>query len=495
MVMGFVTVVVSFVAFVVAVCAVVARMFRVSPYYDYFICHHKMDAQAQARLLKIQLQTKTGRSVFVDSDDLAELDGLFDTVKTRVGTLVAYATRELLMRPWCAGEITTALFNRVGIVFVVTPSFVAPTEEHIENIASYVDWCGLSFAQYGISDADVMNAFRQVIDPDGPARHVYLDATISSGARMDAAVSGVINQAMLPRIGSLKFVVRTASMLTWQGSDNANRESGRRSDYRAAIADGANYVLVLSLPSDDEASAAAGVLMSNIQAEVFGFASGGAIHVGTEPKEMSELQDMVETAKAVLILLSPRSLTSQYLLRAIAGSMPTAPTRGKAAQHAVVPIALPGFVFPGNDFYSDRFWKVWPDAPESAAGRVSDFFKSIAVQLSTGASEQVLATQSRLVLARVAVGATTDSGREVTPKSSTATSAQLMSSPSLATAKTTSISSSKSPGSPTLSGRACRNEEAVPFQAQHTMSSSPRMATLFNAEDEIDEVCWKTDAV
>ena len=36
-------------------------------------------------------------------------DSLFDTVKSQVEHLVVYLTREVLTRPWCAGEIATSV--------------------------------------------------------------------------------------------------------------------------------------------------------------------------------------------------------------------------------------------------------------------------------------------------------------------------------------------------------------------------------------------------
>ena len=43
--------------------------------------HHKKDAAAQARALKLLLQQRKSQlTVFIDSDDLKELDDLFDLV-------------------------------------------------------------------------------------------------------------------------------------------------------------------------------------------------------------------------------------------------------------------------------------------------------------------------------------------------------------------------------------------------------------------------------
>jgi hypothetical protein len=123
--------------------------FKPSPQYAYFICHHKAGAQAQARLLKLMLTANTGKSVFIDSDDLKELDSLFDIVKVSVKHLVVYLTRETLSRPWCAGEIVTALAWSKELTAVVTPSFVPPSEEQLADPDSFLDLSSCSLAPYG----------------------------------------------------------------------------------------------------------------------------------------------------------------------------------------------------------------------------------------------------------------------------------------------------------------------------------------------------------
>ena len=53
--------------------------------FGHFVCHHKAGAGCYARLLKLGLLAARGgnksRSVFIDCDDLRDLDKLFDYVK------------------------------------------------------------------------------------------------------------------------------------------------------------------------------------------------------------------------------------------------------------------------------------------------------------------------------------------------------------------------------------------------------------------------------
>jgi hypothetical protein len=85
--------------------------------YNFYLCHHKDSAGAVARLVKVQLEARLPKGgVFLDSDSLETLDTLFDIVKTQVETFVVLATRSVLTRPWCAGEICIANDNEIRTV-------------------------------------------------------------------------------------------------------------------------------------------------------------------------------------------------------------------------------------------------------------------------------------------------------------------------------------------------------------------------------------------
>ena len=47
-----------------------------SPFYQWFICHHKADAAGQARYLQLLLTEQTWYTCFIDSDHLIHLDDL-----------------------------------------------------------------------------------------------------------------------------------------------------------------------------------------------------------------------------------------------------------------------------------------------------------------------------------------------------------------------------------------------------------------------------------
>eukprot|EP00931_Biecheleriopsis_adriatica_P013512 TRINITY_DN11493_c0_g1_i1.p1 TRINITY_DN11493_c0_g1~~TRINITY_DN11493_c0_g1_i1.p1 ORF type:complete len:1561 (-),score=304.57 TRINITY_DN11493_c0_g1_i1:276-4292(-) len=108
--------------------------------FQFFLCHHKAGAGSFCRLLKMQLQTTPGirGNVFIDSDDLRNLDMLFDYVGSQSETIVVLASKELFFRPWCMGELVTAKANGVKLIKVVFPDFVPYSKDFIDHYAEHV---------------------------------------------------------------------------------------------------------------------------------------------------------------------------------------------------------------------------------------------------------------------------------------------------------------------------------------------------------------------
>ena len=65
-------------------------------------------------------------------------------------TLVVICTSEILSRPWCVGEMTTARLHGVDTILVVLPDFTWPTEDFITLHASHVPGV-FGLAKFGIS--------------------------------------------------------------------------------------------------------------------------------------------------------------------------------------------------------------------------------------------------------------------------------------------------------------------------------------------------------
>ena len=67
--------------------------------------------------------------MFIDVDDLKDLDDLFEIVGKDTATVVALSSAQLLYRPWCVGELVTAWNEDVPIVRVTLPDFIPPPSE------------------------------------------------------------------------------------------------------------------------------------------------------------------------------------------------------------------------------------------------------------------------------------------------------------------------------------------------------------------------------
>ena len=97
--------------------------------FQFFLCHHKVGGGAFCRLLKVRLLShgQVSSDVFLDSDNLQDLSLLFAIVGEKTETLVVLCTKEILYRPWCVGEMTTARLHNVDTILVIFPDFDDPT--------------------------------------------------------------------------------------------------------------------------------------------------------------------------------------------------------------------------------------------------------------------------------------------------------------------------------------------------------------------------------
>ena len=119
--------------------------------FQYFLCHHKVGGGAFCRLLKMRLMShrQVARDVFLDSDNLQDLSLLFGIVGEKTETLVVLCTKEILYRPWCVGEMTTARLHDVDTILVMFPDFENPSRTFIDNFEGVE---GVqSLAPFGIS--------------------------------------------------------------------------------------------------------------------------------------------------------------------------------------------------------------------------------------------------------------------------------------------------------------------------------------------------------
>ena len=84
--------------------------------------------------------------IYLDSDNLKNLEELFDTVRSHTRNLVVLATPAVFQRPWCAGEITCAYSSRIPVFLV---NFVNGGQEEEEANPSRLkvnDMCSCSYS-------------------------------------------------------------------------------------------------------------------------------------------------------------------------------------------------------------------------------------------------------------------------------------------------------------------------------------------------------------
>jgi hypothetical protein len=134
--------------------------------FSHFICHHKGGAGSFARLLKVVLQEKLGakKRVFIDCDDLQDIGMLFEYVGSQSETIVVLMSKELLLRPWCIGELVTAHLKckESQVATVRFPDFDIPKDKVIEDYGALVDISCL--APYGLDLAMVQSMLRWICD-------------------------------------------------------------------------------------------------------------------------------------------------------------------------------------------------------------------------------------------------------------------------------------------------------------------------------------------
>ena len=157
--------------------------FRPAVQFGVFLCHHKGGAGSLCRLMKLLIARHTSTRVFLDCDQLENLDLLFDIVRESTKSVVVVLTPELLRRVWCAGEITTAWKNKITTVPLVCDGFRPLSEEAQKLIPSL--WTPQQrqiLANFGV-EIDAVNRAYEWIQHElegivmprfGPARHLAL---------------------------------------------------------------------------------------------------------------------------------------------------------------------------------------------------------------------------------------------------------------------------------------------------------------------------------
>jgi len=382
--------------------------------FEFFICHCKSEAAAQARYLKILMhQMRNGIEIFIDSDNLHDLNELFSIVQTGVRTLLVYLTASTLRRPWCAGEIVTAFEANLRVAPVQTPTFAAPTDMDLRNIEKYLanaHSCNLQ--DYGIEDEDVVTAFSKLLS----TTVFQLKSGLLGTQRFCTLVAEVLYRGMQSPAGFAEleiahpspFIRHSASQHGSSGSAASPRSifthGGEGIHTRRRLSEAPMVSLLIStLHGSDESTAVGGILKAALAERVY-----AEMNYTVELSE--DLDDTAEEAAyrigsglaiAVLVVLSEGSLASAQQVASI--------IQAWQSRVGLIPIATPGFQYPELSFFEVALpqllqadEEIAAEGEERAVEAVRGFFRLIAVYFPTNASSQVLLTQGDAVLARLA---------------------------------------------------------------------------------------------
>jgi len=284
-------------------------LFKKKPF-QYFLCHHKGGCGSFARLMKMQLNenAKVSEDVFLDSDDLQDLNRLFDVVREDLSTLVVLCTKEILMRPWCAGEITTARMNNIPVVLVVFPDFTFPDDEIINNYGTIVPGCA-SLAPHGINEDDVQESLRWV--KTNPT--ITFASDVSMGAVEDL----------------VKVVVTNA----------ATKGSNVSIDVKRQLGAGPNKVVILADLAYSEASSTAYVLEKLLLPHM---------HHQSDlmPRVLPETEDLPSTVSHVILICSRGCFRNANVVRML--------LQASNLGACVIPVVSEeAFRFPTEPFFAD----------------------------------------------------------------------------------------------------------------------------------------------
>ncbi|CAK0794674.1 unnamed protein product [Prorocentrum cordatum] len=336
--------------------------------FDFFLCHHKLAAGSCARLLKVQLCSRGGsrRRVFLDCDDLKDLETLFDTVANRVQVFVTLCTKELFLRPWCMGEVITAHHCKLQTVKLVFPDFTEPDEAYIfEYEDSSKDLSVLT--GYGYSIEDVRVALRWV-----PQITSY---------SIPSAITSVSMEEIADR---LEDCIISHSPSGTRGSPRG--PSGRAN--RASI--GGNSTWIIHDESSLEAGATAAVMAHLLMVSF--------VHIPFEiPQVLLGGRDVPDSATKLIILCTSNVLQQPSILKHF--------ERGIDLDVCFYPvIGDEGFRFPGASFKKDtmKLAAAILDDPDEVLSAVLAMFKAIAGSfLASSSSATVLANQAAELARRV----------------------------------------------------------------------------------------------
>jgi len=278
-----------------------------------FLSHHKAGCAVGARLMKFELTQRCKASVFLDSDELDNLENVLDIVRSMSKTFVILHTAEILWRPWCAGEISMAYLCKIPSILVAYDDYVEPTNEELtlEGLSSkwtHEAWAAVSVQ--GVTLQHVLDAYFLIRD----ARKIKMErlgCSMLTGQEHGNAMSQVAAGVM----GKASYASPAAPAVPV-----ANNQELLRAE-----------VVVLGDNADGEAVSTVQVLTKMIREQM-----------QTDVMELFDARDVgaLMHPKCVVASWTPGALTS------VSFAFPLIKARRSWNQAPVVTVQAPTFVFP-----------------------------------------------------------------------------------------------------------------------------------------------------
>eukprot|EP00930_Biecheleria_cincta_P035797 TRINITY_DN2459_c0_g1_i4.p1 TRINITY_DN2459_c0_g1~~TRINITY_DN2459_c0_g1_i4.p1 ORF type:complete len:1420 (-),score=174.31 TRINITY_DN2459_c0_g1_i4:106-3750(-) len=353
--------------------------------FRFFLCHHKAAAGAFARLLKLDLTELCPKSlqcrhqeVFLDSDDLTSLELLFDYVGSRSEQVVVLMTKEILLRPWCIGELVTAHLHqpRVKIMPVFWPDFTRPDDGFISRYTSHVDCSCL--VPHNITTRMIQSMLGWLRD--------------LPGLSLPSLVTGDIMNKVLDYIITVPLAQPQEAENSACFSDVASTNSyGFVTLHRSSsIAKETTQVVVIADNYNTESVATAFVLCKMVAQLTIQDPS-------LTPRYLQQDEDIPSSVKICIFILSHGVLFEAPFLKAI--------LQAARIESMVLPIITQeSFRFPGRPFcdeYKKRISMLAShdilEPPETLAQLIDTLFTEIAIVFSPQDTEELLKVKSHAI--------------------------------------------------------------------------------------------------
>jgi len=163
--------------------------------YEFFLCHHKVSAGAFAQLLRMtMLDVHSTRAVFLDTDNLNDLDQILYIVREESEALILVGSAEVFSAGCCVGEITAGFLGGLCQIIVELPGYNSgPAQSLIQELKGRI---GIEeLLEYGLTREVVQDALQRVHSsptiklPEQFNRQVLLDLERCLSARtVDAKI-------------------------------------------------------------------------------------------------------------------------------------------------------------------------------------------------------------------------------------------------------------------------------------------------------------------